>query len=61
MEQYLRWKCALAKMFEGLGGVLTLGYWYSSSWSLECARELTRYRSRVTIEDVHNFLHWFDE
>jgi len=47
MEQFLKWKCAWARMLEGLVGVLTFGYWYSSSWSMSCARQLTRFRSGI--------------
>jgi len=43
MEQFLKWQCAWAKLFEGIAGILTFGFW-SPLWALSTAKRLSRWR-----------------
>lgn len=48
MEQFLKWKMSWARLLDGLLGVLSYGHIYTN-FAINCARELTRYRSKHNI------------
>ena len=45
MERFLLWKCSWAQMFQGMAGIITLGYW-SPPLAMNSARKLTIWRSK---------------